>query len=62
MLNTTGLKFPLAVADVKKFEKLNPTVSINVLAYNAWTHCIYPVHVTKYKQHYRHVNLLLLTD
>ena len=39
----------------KKFE-------INDLAYNAWKHCTYQVHVTKCKQCNRHVNLLLFTD
>ena len=61
-VNVTGLKFPLNVTDVKKFEKLNPTISVKVLAYNAWTHCIYPVHVTKWNQRDNHVNLLLLND
>jgi len=30
-LNVTGLTFPLQVRDVPKFEKLNPTISVNAL-------------------------------
>ena len=62
MLNLTGLKFPLTVADIKKFERLNPTISVYVLAYNAWTHCIYPVYVKKCERRNRRINLLLLID
>ena len=31
-LNVDGLNFPLAIKDIPKFEKLNPSISINVLS------------------------------
>ena len=39
-----GLNFPLHLPEVKKFEKLNTKIFINVFAYNGET-CIYPVYV-----------------
>ena len=50
-VKVNGLKFSLAVTEIKKFEKLNPSISVTVLTYNAWIHCIYPDYVTKRKQH-----------
>ena len=60
-LNVTDLKFPLAIKDVKKFEKLNQSISVNVLAFDGKT-CIYPVYVTGEKSRQHHVNLLLISD
>jgi len=34
-LNTSGLAFPMPVKDIPKFEKQNPSVSINVLCMSA---------------------------
>ena len=61
-LNITNLKFPLAVSDVVKFEKLNPSISVNVFAFEDRSTCIYPVHVTSFKERQHHVNLLLIVD
>ncbi len=60
-LNLKGLKFPLAVSDVKKFERLNPSISVNVFAFEGRGNYVYPVHVTSFKQRDHHVNLMLLT-
>ena len=59
-LNVTNLKFPLAMQDVKKFKKLNQSISVNVLAFDGKS-CIYPVYVTGEKNRH-HVNLLLISD
>ena len=61
-LNITHLKFPLAVSDVVKFEKLNATISVNVFAFEDQSSCIYPVYVTSFKGHQHHVNLLLIVE
>ena len=60
-LNTTGLKFPLSIHLVKKFENLNPIISVNVFAYGGKTG-VYPIYVITFKDRRHHVNLLLLSD
>jgi len=59
-LNVEGLTFPLAVADVAKFEKLNSNLRINVLAYEEKD--FIPLYVSKYHDRPIHINLLLLSD
>jgi len=62
-LNITGLSFPLRVSDVRKFEELNRSISVNV---NAYEHEpvpeIIPLYISPHRQRQHHVNLLLLTD
>jgi hypothetical protein len=58
-LDATGLILPLAVKDVKKFEKLNRKISVNVLAYDG-KKTFYPVYVTSEKGREHTINLLLL--
>jgi hypothetical protein len=59
-LNVIGLSFPLNIRQVKKFENLNPTISVNVFAYDGKVG-VYPIHITAHKNR-RHVNLLLLSQ
>ena len=59
-LNVTDLKFPLVIKDIKKFEKLNQSISVNILAFDGET-CIYPVYVTSEKSRQHHINLLLIS-
>jgi hypothetical protein len=59
-LNVDGLSFPLNIKQVKKFENLNPTISVNVFAYDGKVG-VYPIHITAHKNR-RHVNLLLLSQ
>ena len=61
-LDISNLKFPLAVTDVIKFEKLNAAISVNVFAFEGRSSCIYPVYVTSFKGRQYHVNLLLIVD
>ena len=57
-LNLKGLKFPLITKYVKKFERQNPTISVNILQ---WTgNQPLPLQVTEYRDRPHHVNLLLL--
>ena len=59
-LNLKGLQFPLITKDVKKFERQNPTISVNILQ---WTeNQALPLQVTEYRDRPHHVNLLLLHD
>ena len=60
-LNVAGLEFPLTVNNVKKFESLNHTISINVFAYEEKSG-VYPVYITSAKNRGHHVNLLLLSE
>ena len=59
-LNLKGLKFSLIPKDVKKFERLNPIISVNILQ---WTeNQALPLQVTEYRDRPHHVTLLLLHD
>ena len=60
-LNVTGLEFPLTVNNVKKFESLNHTISVNVFVYEDKSG-VYPVYITSVKNRRNHVNLLLLSE
>ena len=59
-LNQKGLKFPLIPKDVKKFERQNSTISVNILQW-AENRAL-PLQVTEYRDRPHHVNLLLLHD
>ena len=59
-LNVKDLIFPLKVTDVKKFEKRNPSLSVNVFALENKT--VYPVHLTISRDATSHVNLLIITS
>jgi len=58
-LNLTGLTFPLAVKDVPKFEKQNPSISVNILCL-ADQGGFVPLHVSKERDRPHHVNLFLI--
>ena len=58
-LNLKGLKFPMELKDISRFEKLNE-VSVNVYGYNQ--NEIYPLRVsTRTSDYSHHVNLLLIS-
>ena len=61
-LDLTGLNFPMRVQDIKKFEKLNVKISVNVFAFDNKDSCIYPVYITSDREREHHVNLLLVTN
>jgi hypothetical protein len=61
-LNVQGLSFPVTVpAGVKKFEQLNPSISINVFAVDGKSG-VYPIFATSHRDRQHHVNLLMLTE
>jgi hypothetical protein len=57
-LNVRGMDFPVKITDVKKCEKLKPTISINVFSHEKGE--ISPLYVTPLRERDHHVNLLLL--
>ena len=59
-LNVDGLNFTLAIKDIPKFEKLNPTISINVLSLDEGDFCL--EYCSPERQRPHHVNLLLLSE
>lgn len=60
-LNFNGIEFPMKVQHITKFEKLNPTISINVYIFVEKTEKIQPLRLTKEVKS-SHIHLLLLTE
>ena len=58
-LDISGLTFPLAVKDVPKFEKQNPSISVNILCLGDENGFV-PLHVSKERDRPHHVNLFLI--
>jgi len=58
-LNLSGLTFPMPVQDIPKFDKQNPTISINVLCKGDDGGYI-PLYISKERDRRHHVNLLLI--
>ena len=58
-LNVSGIEFPMKVKDIAKFEKQNPTISINLFGYEEKE--LFPVYIADQKKE-EHVNLLLISN
>ena len=60
ILNWEGLKFPVILSDINKFENRNSSISVHVFGYET---LIYPLRISKrnYKREST-VNLLLMSD
>ena len=58
-LDVSGIEFPMKVKDIAKFEKQNPTVSINLFGYEEKE--LFPVYIADQKKE-EHVNLLLISN
>ena len=56
ILDISGLSFPLAVKDVPKFEKQNPSISVNVMC-SGDKGGYFPIYVSKERDRLHHVNL-----
>lgn len=61
-INLTGLKFPVPVSQISRFEKNNPSISVNVYALGDDENNIIPLHVTKCGIRDKHVDLLMLAS
>jgi hypothetical protein len=61
-IDLLGLKFPVPVNQVARFEKNNPTISVSIYALGEDEEEILPKHVTKCCRRETHVDLLLLSS
>lgn len=61
ILNFTGIQFPVRTRDITKFEKQNPTISINVYMFDDSDNKVYPVRLTKDNKE-KHIHLMLLSE
>lgn len=58
--NFRQMCYPVSLSDIKKFEKLNPTASVNVYALDQ-SNNVYPLQITS-KECLDHTDLLLIKD
>ena len=61
-LKTDGLRFPLPLYQIPKFERLNPEYSVNVFYLDDETSTIMPLKLTKCFERQHHVDMLLLAE
>jgi hypothetical protein len=59
-LNMNGIKSPMRIQSIGKFEEQNPTISVNVFGCSG-KH-VFPMRVTKERKRMNHVNLLYLSE
>ena len=59
-LNWNGINFPASWKRIDKFEKNNPTISVNVLGYE-YEIRVYPLRISYYERE-TNVNLLLISN
>ena len=57
-LNWDGITFPAALNQIGKFEKQNPTISVNVFGYE---NSVYPLRISEHERE-NQVDLLLISD
>ena len=61
--NWTGLRFPLPLNQIRRFENNNQSLTVNVYIYKPEEgDGIIPVYLTKHQVRSRHIDLLLLSD
>ena len=60
-LNMKGIKYPVSLRDIDKFESLNSNISITVLGYNE-NDRVYPLRVSKYTGCEHDIVLMLIRD
>ena len=60
-LNMKGIKYPVSLQDINKFESLNSNISITVLGYNE-NDKVYPLRVSKYTGCDHDIILMLIRD
>ena len=60
-LCTRGLSFPLELGNISKFERMNPTISVNVFGLNN-ENVVVPLRISNMRDCLHEVDLLLLTD
>ena len=60
-LNMKGIKYPVSLRDIDRFEKLNPNISITVLGYDE-KEKVYPLRVSEYTGCEHDIILMLIKD
>ena len=60
-LNMKGIKYPVSLRDIDRFEKLNPNISITVLGYDE-TEKVYPLRVSEYTGCEHDIILMLIKN
>lgn len=60
-LNFTGIKFPVQLNSIEKFEKLNDLISINVFMFDSDAEKVRPLRITKNRKS-NHINLMLISE
>ena len=58
-INMKDIPYPVAVDKIKRFEKLNANISVNVFGYEDK---VYPLRITEHRGRKHHVNLLILSN
>ena len=59
-LNIIDLQFPLKHTDVLKFEKINPSISVNVLMFENKE--VFPLYASKHRDRPHHINVLMISN
>ena len=58
-LNAIGIKYPVSLSDIKKFECLNSNISITVFGYNEKDK-VFPLRISEYSNRFYKIKLLLV--
>ena len=61
-LNMKGIRYPVSLQDINKFESLNSNISISVLGYNEKDKIVYPLRISKCIGREYDIVLLLIKD
>ena len=62
IINMKGIHYPVSLNGIKRFEDLNPNISISVLGYNKEEGGVYPLQISKYTGCEYDIVLLLLKE
>ena len=62
IINMKGIHYPVSLNGIKRFEDLNPNISISVLGYNKEEGGVYPLQISKYTGCDYDIVLLLLKE
>ena len=62
IINMKGICYPVSLNGIKRFEELNPNISISVLGYNKEEGGVYPLQISKHKGCEYDIVLLLLKE
>jgi len=58
-LNWEGINFPMPLKDITKFEKQNPSISVNMFGYEGG---VYPLRISEHPEGTIHVDLFLIAN